>query len=52
MGAKYAVAYDNAGTDNNVTNLDAGTYSFLLTLNEANPSQGTNVGSFIIQQCQ
>jgi pullulanase len=52
VGVTYPVAYNNAGTDNNKTNLPAGTYSFLLTLNEANPSQGSNVGSLIIQQCQ
>jgi pullulanase len=52
LGITYPVAYNNAGTDNNVTSLTAGTYSFLLTLNEENPAQGANVGSLIIQQCQ
>jgi len=52
VGVSYPVAYQNAGTDNNQTTLAAGTYSFLLTLNEANPAQGANVGSMIIQQCQ
>jgi len=52
LGVSYPVAYNNAGTDNNTTTLAAGTYSFLLTLNEANPAQGANVGSMIIQQCQ
>ncbi|MCW8832504.1 MAG: DUF3372 domain-containing protein, partial [Colwellia sp.] len=52
LGVSYPVAYNNAGTDNNQTTLAAGTYSFLLTLNEANPAQGANVGSMIIQQCQ
>ncbi len=48
----YTVAYGNAGTDNNQTSLVAGNYSFLLTLNQANPSQGMNVGSLVIQQCE
>lgn len=52
VGLSYSVAYQNAGTDNNQTNLPAGTYSFMLTLNEANPAQGTNVGSLIIQACE
>jgi len=52
VGVSYPVAYNGAGTDNNVTSLDAGTYSFLLVLNEANPAQGANVGSLTIQQCQ
>ncbi|GAW95603.1 MULTISPECIES: alpha-1,6-glucosidase domain-containing protein [Colwellia] len=52
VGVNYVVAYDDGGTDNNVITLEAGSYSFLLTLNEANPSQGANVGSLIIQQCQ
>lgn len=52
VGVSYSVAYQGAGTDNNQTTLTSGTYSFLLTLNEANPSQGANVGSLIIQQCQ
>jgi pullulanase len=51
IGVSYDVAYNNAGTDNNQSNLPAGMYSFLLTLNEANPSQGANVGQLIIQQC-
>lgn len=52
IGVTYPVAYQGAGTDNNQTTLATGTYSFLLTLNEANPSQGVNVGSLVIQQCQ
>jgi len=52
VGVSYPVAYNGAGTDNNVTTLEAGTYSFLLILNEANPAQGANVGSLTIQQCQ
>lgn len=52
LGATYPVAYKNAGTDNNQTTLSAGSYSFLLTLNEANPAEGVNIGSLIIQQCQ
>jgi pullulanase len=52
VGVSYPVAYQSSGTDNNQTNLPAGTYSFMLTLNEANPDQGTNVGSFIIQECK
>ena len=52
LGVTYPVAYNNAGTDNNHATVAAGSYSFLLTLNEANPAQGTNVGSLIIQQCQ
>jgi len=52
VGTAYSVSYQNAGTDNNQATLTSGTYSFLLTLNEANPAQGANVGSLIIQQCQ
>ncbi|PCI58586.1 MAG: pullulanase [Gammaproteobacteria bacterium] len=52
VGVSYPVAYNNAGTNNNQTSLSAGTYSVLLTLNEANPAQGFNVGTVIIQQCQ
>lgn len=52
LGVTYPIAYSNAGTDNNTTTLASGSYSFLLTLNEANPTQGANVGSLIIQQCQ
>ena len=52
LGITYPVAYNNAGTDNNHATVAAGSYSFLLTLNEANPAQGANVGSLIIQQCQ
>lgn len=52
LGVTYPVAYNNAGSDNNQTTLSAGTYSFLLTLNEANPAQDANVGSLVIQQCQ
>lgn len=52
LGVSYQVAYDDAGTTNNQTSLASGSYSFLLTLNEANPARGANVGSLIIQQCQ
>jgi pullulanase len=52
LGVSYAIAYNNAGESNNNTVLAAGSYSFLLTLDSANPSQGFNVGNMIIQQCQ
>ncbi len=52
IGVSYPVAYNGAGTNNNQTSLPAGSYSFLLTLNEANPAQGFDVGSLIIQECQ
>ena len=52
VGVSYAVTYGDAGTENNIANLEAGTYSFLLTLNEANPAQAANVGTLIIQQCE
>ena len=52
VGTEYDVAYNNAGTDNNSASLAAGTYSFLLTLNEADPAQGSNVGTLLIQQCE
>ena len=52
IGVSYPVAYNNAGTNNNQTSLPAGSYSVLLTLNEANPAQGFDVGTVIIQQCQ
>jgi pullulanase len=52
VGVSYPVAYQGAGTDNNQATLAAGRYSFLLTLHEANPASGVNVGSLIIQQCQ
>lgn len=52
MNNKGNNGFTAAGADNNQTTLAAGTYSFLLTLNEATPSQGANVGSLIIQQCQ
>ncbi|GAC22206.1 alpha-1,6-glucosidase domain-containing protein [Paraglaciecola arctica] len=51
VGVSYPVAYDGAGESNNQTSLAAGTYSFLLTLNAANPSKSTNVGNLIIQEC-
>ena len=51
VGTTYNVAYKNAGTDNNATSLAQGTYSFTLTLNEADPAQGDNVGTMLIQQC-
>ena len=52
VGLNYNVTYGDAGETNNSANLPAGSYSFLLILNEANPAQGANVGSLIIQQCQ
>ncbi|PCI25557.1 MAG: pullulanase [SAR324 cluster bacterium] len=52
VGVSYSVAYDNAGSVNNQANLAAGSYSVMLTLNEADPAQGVDVGSLIIQQCQ
>ena len=52
VGVSYAVTYGDAGTENNIANLEAGTYSFLLTLNEANPAKAANVGTLIIQQCE
>jgi pullulanase len=51
LGVTYSVSYEDAGTDNNKTTLAAGTYSFLLRLNEANPNKGSDVGTMIIQQC-
>ena len=52
VGISYNISYGDAGETNNSANLPVGSYSFLLTLNEANPTQGSNVGSLIIQQCQ
>ncbi|MCF2949928.1 DUF3372 domain-containing protein [Paraglaciecola aquimarina] len=52
VGVTYPVAYNDAGSTNNQTVLTSGTYSFLLMLNEQNPSQGSSVGSLIIQQCE
>jgi pullulanase len=52
VGVSYSVSYENAGLKNNTATLAAGSYSFLLTLNEANPSAGADVGNLIIQQCQ
>ncbi len=46
------VALGNAGTENNQTSLSSGTYSFLLTLNEANPDASMDVGRLVIQQCE
>lgn len=51
LGVSYPIAYNDAGESNNQTSLTAATYSFLLTLNEANPAKSNNVGSLIIQQC-
>ena len=51
VGTSYDVAYGNAGTDNNSASLAAGVYSFKLTLNEANPTQGEGVGTLLIEQC-
>ncbi|WOH36299.1 alpha-1,6-glucosidase domain-containing protein [Thalassotalea fonticola] len=52
LGVSYAVAYDDGGLGNNQANLAAGQYSILLTLNSENPSNGFDIGSMIIQQCQ
>lgn len=52
LDTNHTVAHGNAGTDNNQASLAAGNYSFLLTLNEANPSQSNNVGTLVVQQCQ
>ena len=52
VGTTYNVAYENAGETNNNTDLPAGQYSFLLTLNEADPARGFNVGTLLIQQCE
>lgn len=52
LDVNYTVAYANAGTDNNQASLPAGNYSFLLTLSEANPGQGMDVGTLVIQQCE
>jgi len=52
LGINYPIAYNNAGTDNNNTVLAAGSYSFLLTLDSANPDKGFNVGNLVIQECQ
>jgi pullulanase len=51
VGVSYPIAYNDAGENNNQTSLNAATYSFLLTLNQANPDKSNNVGSLIIQQC-
>ena len=50
-GAVYPVAYNDAGTSNNRTNLAAGRYSFTLQLDSANPPRGSAVGSLQIDQC-
>jgi pullulanase len=52
LGISYPVAYNNTGDANNNTTLAAGSYSFLLTLDSANPSKGYNVGRLAIQECQ
>ncbi|MDG1733967.1 MAG: DUF3372 domain-containing protein [Thalassotalea sp.] len=52
VGISYPIAYQDAGTDNNQALLPAGQYSFLLSLDSANPSKGYNVGSIVIQQCE
>jgi len=52
LGVNYPIAYNNAGTNNNNAILAAGSYSFLLTLDRANPAKGFNVGNLAIQQCQ
>ncbi|WNC72293.1 DUF3372 domain-containing protein [Thalassotalea psychrophila] len=52
VGITYPIAYEGTGTSNNQTILPQGQYSFLLTLDSANPSKDYNVGSLIIQQCE
>lgn len=53
VGTTYSVSHTaTGGSPNNKTSLTAGTYSFLLELNEANPAEGSDVGTLIIQQCQ
>ncbi|WP_246143437.1 alpha-1,6-glucosidase domain-containing protein [Colwellia echini] len=52
VGVSYSVSNDSAGQDNNKTTLAAGKYSFLLTLNEANPAVGSDIGTLIIQECE
>jgi pullulanase len=51
LDTAHTVALGNAGTDNNQASLAAGTYSFLLTLDEANPSASMDVGALVVQQC-
>ncbi|MFT4924097.1 MAG: pullulanase [Phenylobacterium sp.] len=51
LDESHTLALGNAGTDNNQASLSAGTYSFLLTLDEANPAESLDVGSLVIQQC-
>ena len=52
IGQSLDVAYGNAGTSNNAMTLNQGTYSFTLTLNEANPAKETKpAGSLIVEQC-
>lgn len=52
IGQNHDVAYGNAGTSNNAITLSQGTYSFTLTLNEANPAPETKpAGSLIVEQC-
>ncbi|GAB2916348.1 alpha-1,6-glucosidase domain-containing protein [Rheinheimera gaetbuli] len=50
-GVSYPVAYKDAGTSNNRSALSAGSYSFTLQLDSANPAQGNAVGSLQIDQC-
>lgn len=51
LDTSHTVALGGAGTENNQTSLSAGTYSFLLTLNDADPAASMDVGSLVIQQC-
>lgn len=51
VGTEYAVAYKDAGTSNNRTQLSSGRYSFSLQLSSANPARGNNVGTLKIEQC-
>ena len=50
-GTSYSVAYKDAGTSNNRSNLSSGRYSFTLKLDSANPARGNAVGSLKIEQC-
>lgn len=52
LGQSHDVAYGNAGTGNNSMTLSQGTYSFTLTLNEANPAKETKpAGKLLVEQC-
>ncbi|MBU3001852.1 alpha-1,6-glucosidase domain-containing protein [Paraglaciecola arctica] len=51
LGVNYPVAFNDAGETNNQISLVAASYSFLLTLNQADPETSKNVASLIVQQC-